>query len=134
MSVDATIEFTWGGDLRTFRLAIAQCLALEEKRSCGLAEVKGRLEADKWYIDDVRQPLRLGLIGAGTDAKQAQKLVDEFCADGKLMDSVLAAYAVICAAISAPANEPPVGKQTAATDTTEANASPPPLSTASEPS
>ncbi|QPC43488.1 gene transfer agent family protein [Kaustia mangrovi] len=125
MSRDASVTFTWAGDERTFRLAIKEALALEDRRDCGLAEIAGRLSSARWRIDDIREPLRLGLIGAGLDAAKARKLVEDNVVPGRLAEHVLAARAVLMASLVGDPNEP-VGKEEAAEETGE---SPPPAST-----
>jgi len=128
--ITGEVRMVWAGDERVFRLAIANCLALEERRGCGLSSILTRLESGGWWVDDVRETLRIALTGGGMDAKAARKLVDDHCSDGRLQESVLTAYIVVSAAISAPTHEPEVGKDQAAGDPVEAtDASPlPPLS------
>lgn len=132
--ITAEVEFTWGGDLRTFRLTIPNCLALEEKCKCGLAEIRERLTSDRWHVVDVVEPLRLGLIGAGVDGKKARELVDTYCGDGQLQKNSLAAFIVVTAAMAAPENEPSVGKAPAPVESREpAIGSPLPSSTGTPP-
>lgn len=129
--VDGSVTFTWGGDERRFRLPIDQCLALEEKRGCGLAEIRMRLVEGRWYVADVRETIRLGLMGVGVEALPARQLVDEFCSDGRLQESVLAAVVIVSAALVSPENEPAVGNGEAAAGTPGGqDASPLPRSTA----
>ncbi|EJW12733.1 hypothetical protein A33M_1703 [Rhodovulum sp. PH10] len=125
MEHDGAIDLVWGGDERRFRLAIDQCLALEERRGCGLAEIRQRLATDRWHIDDIRETLRLGLIGGGVDGKLARELIDRHCGAGKLYDGVIVALAVITAAVVSPRAEPPVGKAGAAA-APETDSPPPP--------
>jgi len=138
MSLDGSIEIFWAGDLRVFRLPIAQLLALEEKRDSALAEIHGRLMRGVWSLRDVTETLRLGLIGADVDARHAAKLVEEHCVDGRIEAAALVAFYALTAALDAPkavalakGDEP--GKDRAETDPNEANASPPPLSTRPQP-
>lgn len=112
--MDGSVSIVWGGDERTFRLAIDQCLALEEKRGCGLRELWMRLGSDGWYVEDIRESIRLGLLGAGVEPKEARRLVDLHCSDGHLFKSVLAAFTIVSAAIAAPEGEQQVGKEGAA--------------------
>lgn len=129
---DGSIDLLWGGDERRFRLAIAQCLALEERRGCGLREIWHRLGSDRWAVDDVRETIRLGLIGGGTEPKAAAALVETFCGDGQLYAGVIVAFSIISQAIAAPADEPPVGKAGAAA-APETGSPPPPSGEPAQP-
>ena len=131
MSRDASISLTWAGDERLFRLGIDQCLALEERRKCSLYEIMERLGGRKWFIDDLREPLRLGLIGGGMDGAPARKLVEKHVTAGNLMPHALPAHAVVLAAIHGVPDEK-VGKAGAGS-TTRAKGSPPRKSSARAP-
>lgn len=128
MSRDGRIDVLFAGDERTFRLAIDQLLALEEKCQCGAAEILWRLQNQRWHVRDVRETIRLGLVGAGVDPKFALRLVDEHAGDGRLLDCVLTASYILMAALMGDPREK-VGKEEAAGDASEAmDASPPPRS------
>jgi hypothetical protein len=133
MSRDGSIELTWAGDLRQFRLGIDELLALQDKRDAGPQEIANRLSLQGWRVQDVHETLRLGLIGGGMDAKLARRLVDERAGPGKLASSALIAYAVIVSAIQGDESDP-VGKSEAAADAPGVQDSPPPPSMAPEPS
>jgi hypothetical protein len=133
MSRDGSIELTWGGDLRSFRLGIDELLALQDKRDAGPQEIANRLRSQDWWVQDVHETLRLGLIGGGMEAKQAQRLVDEQARPGKLASSALIAFAVIVSAIQGDESDP-VGKEGAAADAPGVQDSPPPPSMAPAPS
>ncbi|WP_342643445.1 gene transfer agent family protein [Rhodoligotrophos ferricapiens] len=134
MSRDGRVSLVWAGDEREFRLGIDECLALEERRNTGLGEVLYRLSTNAWRIEDIRETLRLGLIGAGVEGKKARELVEAQVSPGKLAMHVLTAQAVLLAAIAGDANDAgdDEGKAEAATDVTELNGFPPPPSTEPE--
>jgi hypothetical protein len=133
MSRDGSIELTWGGDLRQFRLGIDELLALQDKRDAGPQEIANRLRTQSWRVQDVHETIRLGLMGGGMDAKLAQRLVDEQARPGKLTSSALIAFAIIVSALQGDESDP-VGKKEAAADAPGVQDSPPPPSTAPEPS
>jgi hypothetical protein len=128
MSREGSIELTWAGDLRIFRLGIDQLLALQDARDSGPMEIVNRLRQGTWRIDDIRDPIRLGLIGAGMDGKKARSVVEQHVSPGAIGQHVLVAMAVILAALQGDVNDP-VGKEQVATTAPEATASPPPPST-----
>ncbi|WP_052003160.1 gene transfer agent family protein [Microvirga sp. BSC39] len=128
MSADASFEQVWAGDERVFRLGIGELLALEEKLDSGCAAVLNRIGTGEWRIADLKEPIRLGLMGGGTDAKRAKALVEENVVPGRLLEAAVLARAILLKALVGDTRET-VGKDEAATGAPEANASPPPLST-----
>jgi hypothetical protein len=134
MSRDGSVELTWAGDLRSFRLGIDELLALQDKRDAGPQEIANRLRSQGWRVQDVHETLRLGLIGGGMEAKQAQRLVDEQARPGKLASSALIAFAVIVSAIQGDESDPVGKKKEAAVDAPGVQDSPLPPSMAQEPS
>ncbi|MBB2973946.1 gene transfer agent family protein [Mesorhizobium sp. RMAD-H1] len=71
----------WSGGEHDFRLGIGELRAIEQRSDAGCAVVMMRLLTSQWKIDDVIQPIRLGLIGAGMQEKEAQALIDRALAD-----------------------------------------------------
>lgn len=69
-------EIVWPGGEHSFRLGIGELRAIEQRSDAGCAVVFGRLLGMQWKIDDVVQPIRLGLIGGGMQEREAQRLVD----------------------------------------------------------
>jgi len=127
MSADASFEQVWAGDERVFRLGIGELLALEEKLDSGCAAVLNRIGSGAWRIADLKEPIRLGLMGGGMDAKRAKALVDEHVAPGRLLEAAVLARAILLKALVGDTREQ-VGKDEAATEAPEANASPLPPS------
>lgn len=110
MSADGSVEIEWAGDLRKFRLPIENLVALQDAcGGAGCSEILARLETSRWGVQDVRETIRLGLLGGKTDGKIARRLVDENVVDGKIFESLLIARAVLAAAIYGRADDP-VGK------------------------
>ncbi len=130
MSRDGSITLTWGDGEHRFRLAIGQLRELQEKCNAGPAEIAGRLADGRWRINDVRETVRLGLIGGGMALGDAHKLTVRYVEERPWLESVPAAQAVLMAALVG-APEEPVGKDQAAEAETEAvtDASPSPPST-----
>lgn len=82
MSRDASVTLDFAGERRVFRLAIGQLRALQEACGAGPLQIYRRLLEGGWRIDDLRETLRLGLIGGGaTDAlatRLVRQTVDDF--------------------------------------------------------
>ena len=129
----ARLTLTWGDGEHEFDLGpIKQLLELEEKCGAGVGSILQRLTLGQWSVNDVREVLRLGLIGAGAKPVQAFVTVKRYCDDRPLAESLPAAKAVLLAAIVGLPGED-VGKAEAERVTPEAaNASPVPSFTASE--
>jgi hypothetical protein len=70
-------EIVWPGGEHPFRLGIGELRAIEQRSDAGCAVVFGRLLGMQWKIDDVMNPIRLGLIGGGMQEKDAQRLVEK---------------------------------------------------------
>lgn len=81
---EATIE--WGGGEHTFALKGAQIEALEAechnpetgKAGIGLGAIWQRVMGGGWYIGDLHNIIRLGLIGGGVGATEARRLVRSY--------------------------------------------------------
>jgi hypothetical protein len=127
VSSDASFEQVWAGDERVFRLGIGELLALEEKLDCGCAAVLNRIGCGEWRIADLKEPIRLGLMGGGTDAKRAKTLVEENVVPGRLLEAAILARAILLKVLVGDTREQ-VGKDDAATEAPGQNASPPPPS------
>src|SRR5262245_40371087 len=104
-----TVTIVWRGGEHPFCIArIGELLALEEACRAGVMEVLRRLESETWRINDVRETIRLGLIGGGMDPERAMVAV-KLHVDGNphgLAPSVLVAHAILAAAIIGVPEEP----------------------------
>lgn len=129
MSFDGSVEIVWAGDRRTFRLAIENLIALQNKLI--MYEPKGpmgillRLQSGGWLIEDLQETIRIGLIGAGVESKAAQALVDANVREGRLTANVLIAQAILMNALAGDPDDP-VGKDEATTETPGVTTTSPP--------
>jgi hypothetical protein len=129
MSADAKITLIWYDGEDDFRLGIGEIRALQEKTSAGPETLRRRLVSGEWFIDDIRETIRLGLIGAGCKPSDAMEKVRRGVDARPLGENVLIAAMIVAAAVVG-VPEDPVGKapaEGAATEVTDA--SPSPLST-----
>lgn len=122
-----------------FRLRIGQLRELQEQcGDSGPAVIAFRLQTSQWRVDDVIEPIRLGLIGAGMAAPKALAMIKTHVEAGEgdkmLLDHVHIAHAIVLASYAGVETEK-VGEARAAEGTTIQNdGSPSPRSTAPEPS
>lgn len=90
---------TWAGGEHDFELRLEHLRALQDKCDAGPQWILMRLSSKQWFIDDVIQPIRLGLEGGGMEKEAARKLVAKFVEDRPLTLSVLTAQAVLMMAL-----------------------------------
>lgn len=144
MSRSGKIELPWadgagaGGDGKyPFRLAISQLEELQEKCDAGPQQIMRRLSDGTWRTYDVRETIRIGLIGGGMEPAKALSLTKRYVDERPLAENVVTAQFVIMAAVVGVPDEP-LGKADGAEDQTsetvnEAASSPSPPSTSSAP-
>lgn len=133
-SGESTVEF--GGEERTFRLGIKQWEKVQEKCDAGPAELLARLapaftarqagysfqqilaagHLGTWRINDLREPILQGLLGANMAGPDALKLVKEWVEERPLIESVGVAYAVVLGGVIGAADEEAVGEPQAAAE------------------
>ncbi len=128
MSRAGDITLAWGDGEHLFRLGIGELRELQEKTSAPRVRVGGepvgppflahQIITGKWLVDDLREPLRIGLIGGGMKPMDALALVARYVDGRPLQESVMPAYAVLTAALVGAADEP-VGKDPAPEAETE---------------
>ena len=132
MSSNASITLTWADGEYQFRLPIGQLRELQDKCNAGPLVVYHRLQSGEWRVDDIRETLRLGLIGGGMRPVEALILVKRYVDDRPLAENVLPATAVILAAVMGVPDDK-VGKpeaETTETEATDALSSPPSMARA----
>jgi hypothetical protein len=66
----------WPGGEHEFLLDIGALRAIEDRCKAGVSVVYERLLSNEWYVDDIIQPLRLGLIGGGMTERQAKAMIE----------------------------------------------------------
>lgn len=121
---NGVVETDFGDGSHRFRLALGELEELQEKTGIGPFLLWQRLLNGEWRIADVRETLRLGLIGGGMEPVAALNLIRRY-ADARqdwLAHSVLAQAIVLAAIAGAPEEVP--GKSGGPEATTEASISP----------
>lgn len=125
MPATGSCRLIWAGGEHDFCLAaVEHIFALQNACNCGIAEVLSRLLSDRWYLNDVRETMRLALIGGGMKPEPAMQLIKlHVDANPKgLADSVLLAITIIKAVLVGVPDDP-VGKVKAPGTETQAQVS-----------
>lgn len=119
MSADGSVSITWADGEYRFRLAIGQLRELQESvnkwrvkvglPAIGPMSLARLFESGDAWPDDVREVIRLGLIGGGSTPMDALALVKRYVDDQPLVGPTLIARLVLLAALVG-AQDDPVGK------------------------
>lgn len=115
------ISFDWGDGEATFRLGIGELIELQEKCDAGPAVIAIRLEDGSWRVQDLRDTLRLGLIGAGMTPTDALIKVRRYVDGRPLVESVQPARAVLLAALLGVKPSGEASAETTASEATDAS-------------
>lgn len=110
MSRDASVTKDWAGDARTFRLAWGELIKLQESRDAGPFLILQRLLSGAWFLEDIREVIRLGLIGGGLDKDKALQMIRTHVEGDVPGANLVIAQAVLGAALYGVAEEE-VGKK-----------------------
>lgn len=86
----------FAGRKRKFELRLGELAELERMRDAGIAAILNRLVSERWFYDDMREPIRLALIGGGESESMAQMLVENYVDKGpKRLHLTLAASIIV---------------------------------------
>lgn len=106
-SVDGSVELNWADGSHRFRLPIGQLRELQEKCNAGPMEILNRLILKTWRVDDVRETIRLALIGGGMVPDKALALTIRYVEARPWFENVPIAQAILMAAvIGVPGDQP----------------------------
>ncbi len=114
-------DIVWSGGEHRFHLGIGQLKALQKKCDAGPMWIFLRMGKGEWFVEDIVETVRLGLIGGGMSDKEARKLVeDEITEPGKYLAHMpLAAQILTISVMKGEDDEgedEPVGKTEAVTE------------------
>lgn len=85
----------FGDGEKTFALTMPMIAELERKAGVGIGALYQRLMSAQFFIADLIEVIRLGLIGAGTSPADAQRLVDTYATDRPVMEIVPLALDIV---------------------------------------
>lgn len=131
MSRDGSIILTFpDGEDYHCRLAWGQLIKIQEARNAGPFVIYVRLHGADWWMEDIREVIRWGLIGGGMDPVRAKKMLLECIEDRPPFHNLGLAQAIMKAGTVGPPDEEEIEKKLVAasgltTSTTDASASPP---------
>jgi len=130
LKAEATTE--WADGTYTFRLPVDQVLELEAKCDAPITVIGYRLDSGTYSLKDVRETIRLGLIGGGKTPVEAVKLVKQYVDARPIAESWPIARVVVGAALYG-FSEAPLGEgddegkpQAAPTEDSQSASTPPP--------
>ncbi|MDX0230243.1 gene transfer agent family protein [Sinorhizobium meliloti] len=110
---DARITREFADGVYDFCLNYGAIRLLQEARDMGPMIIFGNLQAGTWRIEDIREVIRCGLIGAGMAPSRAVKLCELYVESRPPMENMVLAQLILNAGlIGAP--EEPVGEDSAA--------------------
>ncbi|MDF1625669.1 MAG: gene transfer agent family protein [Parvibaculaceae bacterium] len=107
------ITMAFGDDDYLFRLPVRQLAELQEKCKAGIGTIYRRLMTAEYFIEDVHETVRLGLVGGGQDATKARVLMERYF-DNRPVDArwqVAAAVISACVVGYEPSNKDVEGEQ-----------------------
>lgn len=93
------VDLVWAGGEDNFCLRIDELRALQQKTDCGPAWSLARLSSKQFFVDDIVETVRLGLIGGGMAPDAARKKVKAYVEDRPLTESVLLASTILMTAL-----------------------------------
>ena len=103
----AIIENQFFGDgYYNFSLKIGQLQTLQEKTGLGAFALLNKFYNQEWFVSELKETIRLGLIGGGNQPKLAYDLTEEYVIEGYLLDHVPLAIGIIQVALSGVEDEP----------------------------
>ncbi|MFT4129964.1 gene transfer agent family protein [Labrys sp. (in: a-proteobacteria)] len=123
------MSFDWADGTYPFALRLGQIEELQERADCGPLALFERLNNGSWRAGDLRETIRLGLIGGGCEPVKALGLVRRYVDARPLMESLMPARAILAAALWGVEDDQPkksrrARKRRPRPDETESSASP----------
>lgn len=128
------LKMLWGDGEYEFHLRLGEVRELQTKTGVGPFRLFERIRKHDWFIDDLRETLRLGLIGAGMENVAALTLVMcNFDNRSNKLQHVEPVMGILAAFLTGDDPDDPVGKASAEEGKKEpTESSPSPQSTATE--
>ncbi len=85
----------FGDGEKTFALTYPLIKELEQKTGTGFGALYKRMASGNFYLADIIETIRLGLIGGGTSPAEAQRLIDAYAHGRPLLETIPLALDVL---------------------------------------
>lgn len=99
MSRSGQTSAPFGDGVHIFRLDIGQLEELDELTDAGPEFLMNRVIRGDWRLKDIRETIRLGLIGGGMDPMRALAMRDRYAAPGNLLPHKSLVISILGAAL-----------------------------------
>ncbi|KAA9369563.1 gene transfer agent family protein [Ochrobactrum quorumnocens] len=99
MSRDASISLDFADGTHKFRLAWGQLAELQESCDAGPYIIYERLNNRTWRLNDIRETIRIGLIGGGMTPPAALTLVRRYVEERPPLETLPYAKAILSVAL-----------------------------------
>ena len=119
----------WADGVYSFRLGYGQWLELDQLLQVGPMALYVRLLDRTWKANDLREVIRVGLIGGGGSPAQALRLAKLYVEDRPIAESLGLALRIISAALFLPDGVDKPGEAQATEISTSGSTSPSPTGT-----
>ncbi len=128
----ASISFEWGDGEHSFRLGLKQLRELQHKTDCGPEFLYWRIRNKQWKVDDLRETIRIGLMGGGMELEKANGMMRLYFDDAPFLPQAVPAGAILLACLMGPPDDP-AGKAGRRRRRKKTDASPSPISSEPRP-
>lgn len=95
-----SIELEWPDETRKYQLRWGELRALQDKTGRGPWEIFERFATRRFFVEEVREVVRLGLEGGGCAPGTALQLVKRYVEERPINESLPMAQAILGAAIA----------------------------------
>ena len=115
------LETDFADGTYVFRLAWGGLIELQEHCQAGPYAIVERLQRNQWYVDDIAQTIRLGLIGGDEKMNpiKANKLVTRYVRERPLAENVKLALTILLVALFGGESLEPIEQKKSAEKTEE---------------
>lgn len=96
----ARITIDWADGSYEFRLGLGELRELQEKCKAGPPAIHRRLIQGEWMVNDIRETLRLGLIGGGLEPSRALAKIARYVDARPLNENLFPAITILHVALN----------------------------------
>jgi len=94
-NLQGDVALEWADGTYSFRLTVNGAIELEQKCEAAIAVIAARIQSGVYSVADVRETIRIGLIGGGLKPEKAARLVKIYVDERPLAESHAVARVVI---------------------------------------